>query len=95
MSFISNPSDVKLVEVDFGTTPTTVGSFTITDASVTTGSNILVTQDGAAATSKVEDENEFEVFMFNVSPGSGSFTLRVFSMLGPVIDKFRISYLVG
>lgn len=86
------PPAGREVEIDFGSTPTGVASFTITDGQVRPTSKVIVTQSGNAATSRDADENEFEQFVFQATPGSGSFTLIARSLDGTVTGKFKVFY---
>jgi len=86
---------VSTAEIDFGSTPVWEKSFIITDAGVTSGMKIVVSQSYAAATGKDQDENEMDSFDFRAEAGTGQFTLYVTSHDGMVADKFKINYIAG
>lgn len=82
-------------EIDFGTTPVSESSFTITDASVTATSKIICTVSYEAPTGKDQDELEMDDLQLRVAPASGQFTLYAKTADGSyVADKFKINYLV-
>lgn len=82
-------------EADFGASGKDEGSFTVTEASCTSASKILVSVSGNAPTSKDQDELEMDSFTMWALPGSGSFTLFMRSVEGPVHDKFKVFYTLG
>lgn len=91
-------SSISMVEteVDFGSTP--VGettAFTITDATVSGTSKIMLSLSGAAPTGKDQDELEMDAFHMWALPGSGSFSLYMRPLEGFVHDKFKVNYIVG
>jgi hypothetical protein len=63
-----------VVEVDLGSTPTFAGKFTITDAAITTTSNVLVWQSHGPYTGKgtQSDEGTMDMIHCLAIPGSGS-----------------------
>jgi hypothetical protein len=69
--------------------------FTITNASVTTSSKIMVVQSGAAATGRQSDENEMDPLIFSAVAGTGQFTLYANSTSGPVYGLYNIYYMLG
>ncbi len=82
-------------EVDFGTTPVGNGTFTITDASVTTSSHIVAEMAYEAPTSKDLDEIEMDDIMLRCQPGTGQFTMFARSVDHSLLaDKFKINYFV-
>ena len=82
-------------EVDFGTTPVATGTFTITDAGVTTTSVIVASTAYDAPTSKDLDEVEMDDLHIRCGQaGSGSFTMFIQSADGSYLaDKFKINYI--
>lgn len=94
---VFNPSSttVKQTEVDFGTTPVYDTSFTVTDAEVTTSSNIIGWIAYVAPTGKDLDEVEMDLIDLKFGPGSGQFTVFAKPMEGYVADKFKINYIIG
>jgi hypothetical protein len=83
------------VEIDFGSSPTRTKTFTITDAAVNTGSKLIITQSGHAATGRQADENEMDPILFSGTPASGQFILIANALTGPVAGKYRVNYTVG
>lgn len=88
-------SSITEVEVDFGTSPTRTKTFVVVDASVSTGSKLVISQSGHAATGRQADENEMDPIIFSGTPGSGQFTLIANALVGPVAGKYRANYTVG
>ncbi len=89
-------ASVTETEVDFGSTPVgEIAAFTITDASVTGASIIMVCLSGAAPTGKDQDELEMDSFHMWALPGSGEFSLYMRPLEGYVADKFKVNYIVG
>lgn len=86
---------ITQIEVDFGTAPVRTKTFTVTDASVSTTSHLVVTQSGTAATGRQADENEMDPILFSGTPGSGQFTLIANALTGPVSGKYKVNYMVG
>lgn len=87
---------VTEVEIDFGTAIAYFDKqFTITDAAVGTGSKILITQSGNAATGRQADENQMDTLICNALPAAGSFTLFCTAAPGPVTGKYKIFYTIG
>jgi hypothetical protein len=86
---------VSETEVDFGATPKYTYTFAITDAAVGTGSKLLITQSGAAATGRDADENDMDKLSCNATPAAGSFTLNCASLQGPVAGKYKVLYTIG
>ena len=88
--------NIKQVEVDFGTAlHQRAKSFTITDADVSPGSQLIVHQALDAATGKAQDENEMDTLLIRAAPGTGQFTAFVESLCGSVAGAFKLNYLVG
>lgn len=83
------------VEIDFGSSPVYDKTFTITDASVSGTSKIMVTPSGAAPTGLTSDEWLWDALGFAALAGSGSFTLYAHAQPGPVSGKRKILYTVG
>ena len=87
--------NVKQTEVDFGTTPLAEAEFTVADADVSAGSQIIGSVAYEAPTSKDLDEMEMDAIDVKFAPGSGQLTIRVKGLEGYLADKFKINYLVG
>ncbi len=67
---------VTETEVDFGATPTTDATFTITDASITATSKIMVTESGSIATGRVASgDSLWDTITYSCAAATGSFTL--------------------
>lgn len=85
---------IKETEINI-TIPTSSTKFTITDASVSPSSKIIANQSGAAATGRLEDENELTNLALSAVSGTGVFTLYVKCTTGAAYGKFKINYLIG
>jgi len=75
----------------FGATPVNNKSFTVSDAKISSGSKILITRGYNSDT----DELDMDPMIFAAVPGSGSMTVLVRTMDGPVIGNYYINYMVG
>ena len=82
-------------EVDFGYPPMKVKSFTITDASVTDSSKIMVSQSGGVPTGKGTGESELDSASFSAIAGTGQFTLIVTALDGKIGGTVKAFYLLG
>ncbi len=91
----SGSTQVKQVEIDFGTLPVSEKLFTIVDASVTPTSHIVGTVAYEAPTGKDLDELEMDELDLKFGPGSGQFTLYATGENGYIADRFKINYVVG
>jgi hypothetical protein len=80
-------------EVDFGSTPTLTGVFTVVDATIAATMVMQVSQSGVAPTGKSQDENELDPILFRAVAGSGSFTLYGTALNGPVVGKYKVNYM--
>lgn len=85
----------KQTELDFGTTPVTWKTFTVSDAVVTSASVITGVLAYVAPTGKSIDELEFDSFVLAFAPSTGTFTVAARSLLGPVVGKFKFNYHCG
>ena len=93
-----SPGGVTIVqtEVDFGATPISDKEFTITDASVTGASVIMVSPAYEDTTNNTADEIIAAGLICAAGkPGTGSFTLTVASTTDLLSGKYKINYLVG
>lgn len=70
---------VTEVEVDFWTTPVTSKKFTITNGSITTSSNIIVSPSWKTATWRVWNDAEWESYSLSARPWTWTFELAVVS----------------
>jgi hypothetical protein len=92
----ASSTDIKQTEVDFGTTPVAEGTFTITDASVSTSNQIIAYLAYEAPTGKDLDECEMDSLNIVCSNGTGQFNMYITTADGSYLaDKFKINYLVG
>jgi hypothetical protein len=91
----SGGSSATQIEVNFGTIPTRSKTFTITDATVSASTPLIITQSGAAAPGRQSDENEMDPIVFSGTPGSGQFTLIASALNGPVVGNYMVNYVVG
>lgn len=89
--------NVKEVEIDFGAgLYQTYKSFPITDADVTTGSQILARKlIKSPSDGRQIDEMIAEQFVVECEAGSGTFNAHVTSLNGSLSGKYVIGYLVG
>lgn len=81
------------VELDFGATATRAASFTVTDATVTATTLILMTASGNAPTGRSADEVSMESFTISCLPSAGSFLATINSLQGAVTGKYKFNYL--
>lgn len=86
---------VTTVEVDVGTIPVYETKVSVTDASVSATSKIIVVQSGTAATGRQGDENEMDGIIANATPGTGSFVLQLIAQPGPIKGLYKFNYIVG
>ena len=93
---VATPSgtfSVTETEIDFGSTPLSEKSFTITDAAITSGMKMLTSVSYAAPTGKDQDELEMDDLQLRAVAGTGNFTLYVRAADGSYLaDKFKIFY---
>ena len=82
------------IEINFGTIPTRYKTFTVIDGYVTTSSKILAVQSGNAAIGRSADENEMDPMMFSAVSGNGRFTLIATTLNGPVINNYKVIYMI-
>lgn len=69
---------------------------TVTDASVTATSKIMIAQSGIAASGpRPADENEMTTLLCNATPAAGTFALTCVSLQGPANGKYKLSYIIG
>jgi hypothetical protein len=95
-SAAAGSTNIKEAEIDFGTTPVSEATFTITDADVAPSSQLIAQLAYVAPTGKDLDELEFDALVLRCAPGSGQFTLYATTADGGLVaDKFKIHYLVG
>lgn len=92
---LSTPQWVE-TEVDFGSgVPKYDASFTVTDATVTGSSKIVVSQSGNVATGRVGNDGEWDSIVFTALAGTGNFSIYCIASPGPVVGKRKIYYMVA
>ncbi len=91
----SGSTQVKQVEIDFGSLPVSEKSFIVVDASVSPTSHVIGNVAYEAPTGKDLDELEMDELDLKFGPGSGQFTLYAIGEIGYVADKFKVNYVVG
>lgn len=80
-------------EIDFGATPLSEQSFTITVAGMTTANKVMCSVSYATPTGKDQDELEMDDLQLRAVAGTGNFTLYVRAADGSYLaDKFKINY---
>lgn len=79
------------IEVDFGSKPTRSKKFTITDASITGASKIIVSPSGTVATGRFGDDWEWDSINTSAKAGTGQFVLTCFAS-GKVAGKRKFYY---
>jgi hypothetical protein len=70
---------ITQVEIDFGSTPVSSKSFTITNGTITGSNKILVYPSPTPATGRVGNDFEADIVTMTGLAGTGSFTLTVVS----------------
>ena len=88
--------NIKQTEVNWGDANfQTEKTFTITDADVSTTSQILASIANEAVSGKDADENEVDSFVLIAKPAAGTFDLFIKSLEGSVYGGYLVNYLVG
>ena len=83
------------VEIDFGSTPVSSKTFTITDAAVSSTLNISVQPSGKPATDRVGNDFEWDIVQFTAVPGTGNFVLAAAVVNGHVRGKRKVLYKIA
>jgi hypothetical protein len=92
---VSSTVAVSTIEIDFGATPLYSKTFTVTDASCSSSSNIIA-YIGGTPTGKDSDELEMDSLEIVCYPSTGSFDMYITSTDGSYLhDKFKINYIIG
>lgn len=80
--------------IDFGSTPVAEGSFTITNASITTSSYVqaFVMIDSTVDNDADAHQHAAASWQMGVQPGTGDFTLYVTSLIDLCFGTFKIRY---
>ncbi len=82
-------------ELDFGAVGTDLLESVITDAGMTAGKRIIVTQSMNTPTGKDQDEATMDDLIFRALPAAGSFTLQAQSITGPISGTLKVFYTYG
>lgn len=82
---------VTETEVDFGSTPVTEKTFTVTDAGVTAASKIMCLESGNVATGRVGADSLWDSIIYSALGASGSFTLYARAS-NAVVGKRKLFY---
>ena len=88
-------SAVTQVDIDLGTVPVYSKSITVTAASCEPTFNVLVSPSADPATGRGSDDNLWDGLILSAVAGTGSFTLHVVAVPGPVSGKRLINYQFG
>ena len=90
-------ANIKETEVDFGNVVSrTEQTFTITDADVSAGSQLLAQiLHKAPSDARSVDEIQCEQFDILCAPAAGTFDMTMRGRSGSVMGKFIVAYLVG
>lgn len=83
------------VEIDFGSSPVYSASFTITDASIASTSEVQVLPCGKAATGRTADDWLWDGVTVAANPGTGSATCYALFTPGPVVGRRKFQYAIG
>jgi hypothetical protein len=94
---VSGATSITQTEIDFGTTPLSEQTFTITDAAAIVGSKIIATLAYDAPTGKDLDELDMDDIVIKCGNATtGSFSMYVCSNDGSYLaDKFKINYVIA
>ena len=94
---ITIPSSVTAteIEVDFGSMPVTSATFTITDATISAASNIMISLTGKTATDRVGNDYTWDSISYSAVPGTGNFVLDAVVNNGSVVGKRKLIYSVA
>ena len=80
--------------MDFGSTPVDFKSFSITEANVSSTSYVeAFFMTDSTVDNTVDDHKRAAVFCRQVClPGTGSFTLEIYSLMGLMTGQFKVRY---
>jgi hypothetical protein len=90
-------SVIKLAVIDFGSTPTSGGTYTITDAGALTSNRFVVTAS-PSTTNSAQGGDELECDGFTASAyclTNGTITVEIIARPGPVIGKRNFNYIIS
>lgn len=82
------------VTVDFGTTPVTSATFTISDARVTPGTFVHAWQHGSTATDRTDGDEQWDALVCVARSAAGSFDLTAHCTTGSLVGKRVIAYTI-
>lgn len=85
----------KTATIDFGTTPLSDLSFTVTDASIATTSKIIASISSFTGFARSMDEVYADPISFTCEPLAGSMTVRAQAFLGRVTGTYPIVYSIA
>ena len=83
------------VEIDFGSDPVYDATFSITDASINSGSEVVIVPSGKAATGRTADDWQWDGGTFAANPGTGSATCYATFYPGPIVGRRKLQYQIG
>ncbi len=87
--------NTKETEINFGSLPVADGTFTVSDADVSSSNQITGNVAYAAPTGKDLDEVLMDTFDLKFAAGNGQLTIYARGLEGYVHDKFKINYTIG
>ena len=85
-------SSVTETEIDFGSVPTETCLVSISDASITPSSLVIVSPSGNAATGRVGNDYSWENITFSAVAQTGSFQLYAVCGNGSLVGKRKVFY---
>lgn len=88
-------SAVAQAEIDLGAVPVYSASVVVTAATCEPAFNVLVSPSADPATGRGVDDNLWDGLILSAVAGTGSFTLHVLAVPGPVSGKRNINYQFG
>jgi len=91
---VSASVTITETEVDFGSTPVTDATFTITDAGVSGTTKIIVTESGSVATGRAAGDSLWDSINYSALSGTGNFTLYA-KASGSVVGKRKLYYTIS
>jgi hypothetical protein len=83
------------VTLNFGSTPVYDAVFTVVDASVVSGSKIIIVPCGKAATGRTADDWQWDGLILAATPGAGVFTVYCTAHPGPIVGNRLVQYQVA
>jgi len=83
-------------EVDFGTKPRRDLTFTLTDASISSTSKVIIVESGKIATGRVASgDAAWDSVSFSALPGTGSAQVYATANPGPIVGRRKFQYTVA